>query len=211
MLAARAINKSYGGVRALVDVDFSIEPGEIVALAGENGSGKSTLAKILAGVVQPDGGELLLDGESCSFARPRDALDHGITLVAQELTAVPQLSVGENVLLSRLPKPLGRFGHELRREADGGRLDREVVSAVLDSVGQRRPRERAAWPAGLTEREVEVLRLVAKGKPDKAIARDLVISPNTVHHHVKQIYQKCEISSRAGAALFAMENDLVSR
>ena len=104
-----------------------------------------------------------------------------------------------------------RAAHELRSEADGGRLDREVVRAVLDSVGQKRPRERAAWPAGLTEREVDVLRLVAKGKPDKMIASDLFISRNTVHHHVKQIYQKCEISSRAGAALFAMENDLISR
>ncbi len=99
---------------------------------------------------------------------------------------------------------------QLRQQTEAGRLDRQAVNAVLDSVGQKRPRERAAWPAGLSEREVEVLRLVAKAKPDKEIAKALFISRNTVHHHVKQIYEKCEISSRAGAALFAMENDLIS-
>jgi ABC-type sugar transport system ATPase subunit len=206
MLAARAINKSYGGVRALVDVDFSIEPGEIVALAGENGSGKSTLAKILAGVVQPDGGELLLDGESCSFARPRDALDHGITLVAQELTAVPQLSVGENVLLSRLPKPLGRFS---RRRFDA--LAREALARAGLAIDPRRsfsslkPGERefvevakalAAEPRYLIldeatsrfgERDVERLFALLRRLRESGVSTILIT------HRLKEI---CEIADR---------------
>lgn len=97
----------------------------------------------------------------------------------------------------------------LNDEVKAGRLDREAVNAVLESAGHTLSRERASWPAGLTDREVEVLRLVAKAKPDREIARVLFISPNTVHHHVKQIYEKAGVSSRAGAALFAMEHDLI--
>lgn len=127
MLSARGISKSYGAVRALADVDFTIGPGEIVALAGENGSGKSTLAKILAGVVAHDEGEIALDGEACTFGRPRDALDRGIALVAQELTAAPQLSVAENVLMTRFPKPLGWFS---RRSFDAAARDALALVGV---------------------------------------------------------------------------------
>ena len=98
---------------------------------------------------------------------------------------------------------------QLSQEARMGRLDREAVDAVLESAGQVRARERAAWPAGLTEREVQVLRLVAQGRSEKDIARRLFISTNTVHYHVKGIYEKAGVSTRAAAALFAMENDLI--
>ncbi len=98
----------------------------------------------------------------------------------------------------------------LADEADAGRLDGEAVGAVLAAAGQARPR-RQAWPAGLSDREVEVLRLVARGKSDREIGRALVISDVTVHHHVRHIYDKTGISSRAGAALFAMEHDLIQQ
>jgi DNA-binding NarL/FixJ family response regulator len=66
-----------------------------------------------------------------------------------------------------------------------------------------------SWPAGLSGREVEVLRLVAKGRAEKAAAEALFISQQTVHQHVKHIYEKTGVSSRAGVALFAMEHDLI--
>ena len=101
MLEARQISKHYGLVRALIEVDFAVARGEVVALAGENGSGKSTLAKILAGAVPADGGELTVDGAPCAFAKPADALGVGIALVTQEPTACPAMSVAENLLLTQ--------------------------------------------------------------------------------------------------------------
>ena len=94
-------------------------------------------------------------------------------------------------------------------EADAGRLDAEVVGAVLAAAGHARTVRRAAWPGGLSDREVEVLRLVARGKSEKDIGRVLVISDVTVHHHVRHIYDKIGVTSRAGAAMFAMEHDLI--
>ena len=105
VVRARGIEKRFGAVHALADVHVDVREGEILALAGENGSGKSTLAQILAGAIQPDAGTIELDGEVVSFARPRDALDRGIAIVTQELTAVPQLSVAENVVLPSLRHP----------------------------------------------------------------------------------------------------------
>ncbi|HVS06084.1 MAG TPA: HD domain-containing phosphohydrolase [Candidatus Dormibacteraeota bacterium] len=98
---------------------------------------------------------------------------------------------------------------ELEAEAASGRLDREVVGATIAAAGQKVATARAAWPGGLTEREVGVLREVARGRTNKEIARTLFISDATVHSHVLNIYTKIGVNSRAGAALFAMENDLV--
>jgi ABC-type sugar transport system ATPase subunit len=105
VLRARGIAKRFGSVQALADVDLDVREGEIVALAGENGSGKSTLARILAGVISPDGGVIELDGSATRFSTPRHALDNGVAIVTQELTAVPQLSIAENVVLPALRRP----------------------------------------------------------------------------------------------------------
>ena len=97
---------------------------------------------------------------------------------------------------------------ELRAEVKGGRLDDEAVRAVLAAAGHRVPRRREG-PAGLTEREVEVLRLVARGLTNKDIAAVLVISPKTVGNHVEHIYTKIGCSTRAAASLFAMQHGLL--
>jgi len=97
----------------------------------------------------------------------------------------------------------------LRADAEAGHFDREASDAVLAAAGHPPTTRRAAWPAGLSEREVEVLRLVARGRSDREIGRALVISEVTVHHHVRHIYTKIDVFSRAGAALFAMQHDLI--
>ncbi len=101
ILRAVAMQKRYGGVHALRGVHLDVYPGEVHALVGENGSGKSTLLKILSGQLQPDDGEIVLDGRPTSFRSAADALRQGIAAVTQETTLAPDLSVAENVLLGR--------------------------------------------------------------------------------------------------------------
>ncbi len=102
-----------------------------------------------------------------------------------------------------------KAARELMAEVDASRLDHEAVGAVLAAAGHPSRQARTAWPASLTDREVEVLRLVAGAKSNKEIAGLLVISDETVKNHVRHIYAKIGRSTRAGAALFAMENDLI--
>jgi HD-GYP domain-containing protein (c-di-GMP phosphodiesterase class II) len=97
----------------------------------------------------------------------------------------------------------------LAEEAQSGRLDRDAVSRVLEAAGHSPPRLRAAKAAALSDREVEVLVLLARGLTNKQIGKRLFISPRTVGHHVAHVYEKTGINTRAAAALFAAENDLV--
>lgn len=98
---------------------------------------------------------------------------------------------------------------ELRAEVRAGRLDGDAVMAVLAEAGHRVSPIRRERPAGLSEREVEVLRLIARGHSNREMAEQLVLSPDTVKHHVQHIYDKIGVSTRAGATLFAMENSLL--
>jgi ABC-type sugar transport system ATPase subunit len=113
------ISKSFGGVRALDEISLTIATGSIHALVGENGAGKSTLGKILAGVITPDRGQLLIAGEPVTFHSPREAITRGIVLIAQELSIAPALSVAENVFLGTEPRRAGFVARRaLRRRYD---------------------------------------------------------------------------------------------
>jgi HD-GYP domain-containing protein (c-di-GMP phosphodiesterase class II)/DNA-binding CsgD family transcriptional regulator len=98
---------------------------------------------------------------------------------------------------------------EVSREAQAGRLDHEAVQAVLSAAGHRVRATRRTWPGGLSEREVEVLRLIARGLSNRQMATTLVISEKTVSHHVQHIYDKLDVSTRAAATLFAMQHNLL--
>jgi DNA-binding CsgD family transcriptional regulator len=105
----------------------------------------------------------------------------------------------------------GAAAAELRNQVKAGKLDRRAVDAVLAAAGHRTKSSRAdrGWPGGLTDREVDVLRLLARGYPNKKIAGDLHISEATVHTHLINVYGKIGVSTRSGATLFALEHDLV--
>ncbi|MBI23194.1 MAG: D-xylose ABC transporter ATP-binding protein [Roseibacillus sp.] len=109
LLEARAISKRFGGVRALEGVSASFHAGEIVAVMGENGAGKSTLMKCLAGVHQPNEGEVAVDGEVIQIPDVRAAENLGIAFIHQELNLAENLNIGANVYLGREPRILGPF------------------------------------------------------------------------------------------------------
>jgi rhamnose transport system ATP-binding protein len=118
------IQKSFGAITALRGVSFDVAEGEAHALVGENGAGKSTLLKILAGLVRPDAGELRWQGRAFAPASPREAIDHGIGMVYQEMLCLPNLSVSANIFC----------GREICR---GGRLDEPAMRARTRAVLDR--------------------------------------------------------------------------
>jgi ribose transport system ATP-binding protein len=104
LVEMRDITKTFPGVVALKHVDFETEAGEVHAVVGENGAGKSTLMKILAGVHQPDSGEILIEGRPVRIPSPYVAQQLGISIIHQELNLLPDMTVAENVFLGREPK-----------------------------------------------------------------------------------------------------------
>lgn len=117
VLSARNIAKSYGSVQALKGVNFDIHRGQVTTLFGENGAGKSTLMKILSGVVTPTSGDIVLDGVPVVLASAADARERGISIIHQELSLAPNLSVRDNVFMGReLRSATGvDFAEEARR------------------------------------------------------------------------------------------------
>ncbi|KAA8996132.1 sugar ABC transporter ATP-binding protein [Affinibrenneria salicis] len=107
LLEVSGVKKAFGPVVALKNAEFCLRRGSIHALCGGNGAGKSTFLSILMGFIQPDGGDIFINGRRCEFSHPREALAAGIAIVQQELSAIPDLSVAENIWLGREPR---RFG-----------------------------------------------------------------------------------------------------
>ncbi|HSU37004.1 MAG TPA: sugar ABC transporter ATP-binding protein [Propionibacteriaceae bacterium] len=126
VLQAVNISKTYGVTRALKGVNFEVRRGKVTVLFGENGAGKSTLMKILSGVEQPSGGQLILDGEPVELTSTNDAVARGISIIHQELNLCANLSVRDNIFI----------GRELRTKAGGidyGR-EKEITQQLMDRL-----------------------------------------------------------------------------
>lgn len=124
LLEMRKITKTFPGVKALDEVDFSLERGTVHALMGENGAGKSTLMKCLFGIYTPDSGEIYIDGQKVSYKDPKDALDSGVAMVHQELNQVSMRSVAENIMLGRFPSKYGIVDHKKMNQETQDLFDR---------------------------------------------------------------------------------------
>jgi rhamnose transport system ATP-binding protein len=145
-LELRHASKSFGRVRALGDGSLALWPGEVHALLGENGAGKSTLVKLLAGVYQPDSGELLVDGQARMFANPAEARDAGLAVIYQEPTLFADLSIAENIYMGRQPRDrLGRIRYE--------EMNREV-DALLQSLGVNLRAQRLVRGLSIADQQV---------------------------------------------------------
>jgi len=148
-------SKAFAGVHALQDVSLELYPGEAHAIVGENGAGKSTLIKILAGVHQPDSGRLTIDGETVFLSGPADASQRGISVIYQEPTLFPDLSVAENVFIGRQPL---RSGHRI----DHQQMDVEVGD-VFERLGVKMDPERIARGLSIAEQQlVEIAKALTR-------------------------------------------------
>ncbi|MCC5955142.1 MAG: sugar ABC transporter ATP-binding protein [Natronohydrobacter sp.] len=144
-LRLQGIVKTFPGVRALDGVDFEVMPGEVHALLGENGAGKSTLMKVLAGMYQPDEGQIMIAGHPVQMTTPIEAKAQGVVLIHQELSLVPEMSAAENIYLGELPrKSFGRVDWATLEERANAILKRlkcsfraEVTVANLSIANQQ--------------------------------------------------------------------------
>jgi len=157
VLELRGVAKQFAGVRALDGVSLTIEAGEIHCLAGENGSGKSTLIKIVSGVNQPDGGQILFDGVPVTGLTPRSAIDHGVQVIYQDFSLFGNLSVAENL-------GIGAELRDRRRVVSHARI-RGNAEAAMARLGVHLPLDDA------------VDTLPTAGRQLVAIARALTASP----------------------------------
>ena len=139
LLEAHGVSKSFGAVEALVDVDFDVAAGEVVALVGDNGAGKSTLIKAIAGVQPADGGRYRFDGRDVSIRNPRDATRLGIATVYQDLALCDNLDVVGNVYLGQeLVARSAATGRRARRDGHGAPDARPVRVAGRHDAGDVR-------------------------------------------------------------------------
>ena len=153
------IAKSFAGNLVLADVNFAAAAGEVHALVGENGAGKSTLMKILAGVHQPDAGQISINGQVVSFHRPADALRHGIAMIYQELSLAPHLTVAENIFLGREPLSVPALGIISQRELN------ERAARLLAEYGFKlNPRARTGRLSAADRQLVEITRAVVEAR-----------------------------------------------
>ena len=153
-VVVRGLGKHFGGVQALVDVDVTIERGTIHGLVGENGAGKSTLGKIISGVIAYDAGEVVVDGRAVRYGSPREALEDGVTIIAQELALVPAMSVVGNVFLGVESR---KAGFVRRRQL------RARFAALNNHAGFDLPMTTPVSELRLADRQkVEILRALAR-------------------------------------------------
>lgn len=154
ILQVKNISKVFPGVKALTDVSIDFYPGEVHALVGENGAGKSTLIKIIAAVYTATSGEVILQGKKQNFKNPREALDAGVSVIQQELSIAPDLTVAENIFIGREPKK-------------GIILDRKKMEAetkvILDEMGLKiNPKTVCSKLTAAEQQMVEIAKTVSK-------------------------------------------------
>lgn len=155
ILHMESIHKSFSGVQVLRDIHLSLYKGEVHALMGENGAGKSTLMKIMSGIYRPDSGKILYHGKEVSWHNPMEARDKGISVIHQEISLSPNLTIGENILMgTRFPK--NKFGIIKWEEIF------EKAEVVLKSIGSNlNPRTKVSSLSVAQQQIVEIARALS--------------------------------------------------
>ncbi|HEX4946969.1 MAG TPA: sugar ABC transporter ATP-binding protein [Blastocatellia bacterium] len=197
-LEMRGITKSFAGNTVLRDVSLSAKAGEVLALLGENGAGKSTLMKILAGVHQPDAGEIFIDGQAVKIANPVDSLQLGVAMIYQELSLAPHLTVAENIFLGR--EPASSFGIIRQKELN------EKAAALLNEYGFRLDPKAKVHHLSTAKRQlVEITRAIVEAK--KVIVMDEPTSSLT-SHEVEDLFRLIRDLKARGLAVIYISHRL---
>lgn len=199
------INKDFGGVKVLKDVDFELKKGEIHAIVGQNGAGKSVLMKILSGVLPKSSGKILIEGKEVNYSSPIEARRLGIAMIYQEFSLVPSMTVAQNVFLNREPKD-GLFindktAHDQSREilstlgVDINPRDLvrnlNITHKQIVEIGKVVSQERRIIvmdepTASLPHEEIAILNNAIRKLKEKGI------SIIYISHHLNEIFEICD-------------------
>ena len=205
----RKISKHFGAIHALVDVDLTIDHGEVLGLMGDNGAGKSTLVKIMAGNYPPSGGEIWLDEERVEFHKPVDAREKGIEVVYQDLALCDNLTAAENVFLGREAKrKIGPFSF-----IDYAAMYRRAAEHFAELKSETRPRDLVKQMSGGQRQAVAIARtrlsdpkIVMMDEPTAAISvrqvaevldlirrlKDQGIAVILISHRMPDVFAVCD-------------------
>ena len=210
LLALKDVSKSFGAIKALTEVDFSVARGEIVGLMGDNGAGKSTLVKVIAGNFPPSSGEIMLDDKSVHFHKPVEARQQGIEVVYQDLALCNNLSAAANVFLGREIKIFDRAACKwLNHNA----MNKRAGELFAELKSETRPRHLVRLMSGGQRQAVAIARtrlsnpkIVLMDEPTAAISvrqvaevldlirrlRDSGVSVVLISHRMPDVFAVCD-------------------
>lgn len=191
ILALDGVTKTFPGVKALSEVSLELHPGRVTALVGENGAGKSTVVKILTGIYQPDGGQILIDGRPVRFPTAQAAGEAGVTAIHQETVLFDELSVAENIFLGHAPK--GRFGL-----IDRAAMIRDAAE-ILRGIGANIDPNHKLRDLGIANKH-----LVAIARALSIDARVVIMDEPTAalsHKEIEELYELVEELRDQGKAI----------
>ncbi|MDD6070893.1 MAG: sugar ABC transporter ATP-binding protein, partial [Clostridiales bacterium] len=192
------IEKSFPGVKALSNIEFSVRKGTVHALCGENGAGKSTLMKIIMGLYQADKGQIYIDEKPVSIKNPIQARDLGISMIAQELNYVPELSVAENLFLGRLP--VNKFG-----KVNWKKVNKDAAQFLQEEHLPYRPEQKLKE---LTVSDIQMLEII------KAITNNAEIvimdepTSSISEKEVKQLFDKIAELKAKGVSIIYISHKM---
>ncbi len=190
LLDLKGVHKTFGAVRALDEIDLSLQAGEVVGVMGDNGAGKSTLLKVLAGTFPPSGGEIRLGGEPVRFSRPADAAARGIECVHQDLALCDNLTASANVFLGR---ELERRWLGLLPVLDESAMDRRAAEIFEELRTEIRPGDAVRTLSGGQRQAVAIARALV-GR-----SRIILMDEPTASIGVRQVEEVLDLVRRLRA------------
>ena len=198
MLEMKGISKSFPGVQALKNVDFNVKMGTIHGLAGENGAGKSTLMKILSGAYNVYDGEIHLDGKVVRFNNEKEALNAGISIVAQELNPILDLTIAENIFIGREPVRLNYF-------IDNKTMYSEAEQLLRDNGLSWKPEAKMRELSVAGFQMVEIIKAISRNA--RIIVMDEPTSALTVPE-IKKLFKQITVMKNQGVSIIFISHKL---